>query len=81
MKRTTVKISDELDGRLRHHAALRGVTVSELTRDAIAHYLGPPAPEDGRVRRLGAAGCWDSGEPDLAHRIEEILYGIPGPES
>jgi hypothetical protein len=56
------------------------VTVSELTRDAIAHYLGPP-PEDGRVRRLGAAGCWDSGEPDLAHRIEEILYGIPGPES
>lgn len=30
MKRTTVKISDDLDARLRHEAERRGVTVFEL---------------------------------------------------
>ena len=35
MQRTTVKLPDELDARLRHEAQRRGVTVSELTREAI----------------------------------------------
>ena len=51
MKRTTVKISDDLDARLRHEAERRGVTVSELTRQAIEKHL-----VEGGKRRLGAAG-------------------------
>ena len=66
MKRTTVKLPDELDARLRHEAARRGMTVSELTRQAIESHLG----EGGR-RRLDAAGRSD--RSDVSHRIEKIL--------
>jgi predicted transcriptional regulator len=66
MKRTTVKLPDDLDARLRHEAERRGMTVSELTRQAIETHL----VEGGR-RRLGAAGR--SGRNDVSHRIEEIL--------
>ncbi|MGH3659026.1 MAG: CopG family transcriptional regulator, partial [Micromonosporaceae bacterium] len=54
MKRTTVKLPDEVDARLRHEAARRGMTISELTREAIEIHLG------GR-RRLRAAGAGRSG--------------------
>jgi predicted transcriptional regulator len=69
MKRTTVKISDELDARLRHEAQRRGMTISEVSREALeAHLLGSP----GR-RRLGAAMAGASGRGDVSERIEEIL--------
>ncbi len=68
MKRTTVKISDELDARLRHEAERRGRTVSELTREALEQYLVV------RPRRhLGAAAAGASGRDDVSERIEEIL--------
>jgi predicted transcriptional regulator len=69
MQRTTVKLSDELDARLRHEALRRGVTVSELTRQAIETLLDAPR---GR-RRLLAAGAGASGHHDISERIEEII--------
>jgi Ribbon-helix-helix protein, copG family len=66
MKRTTVKLPDDLDARLRHEAARRKVTIAELTREAIEAHLG------GR-RRLMAAGTGRSGRDDISERIEEIL--------
>jgi predicted transcriptional regulator len=71
MKRTTVKLPDELDARLRHESARRGRTVSELTRDAIDQYLG--GSDDRGRRRLLAAGAGRSGHQDISERIEEIL--------
>jgi plasmid stability protein len=69
MRRTTLKIPDALDARLRHEAARRGVTMSEVSREALEAYLvGPP----GR-RRLGAAAAGRSGRSDVSERIEEIL--------
>jgi predicted transcriptional regulator len=69
MKRTTVKLPDELDARLRHEAERREVTVSEVTREAIeAHLCG----RSGK-RRLMAAGSGRSGHSDISERIEEIL--------
>ena len=69
MRRTTVKIPDALDARLRHEAERRGVTISEVTREALEAYLvGTP----GR-RRLGAAGAGRSGSSEVSERIEEIL--------
>jgi hypothetical protein len=66
MKRTTVKLPDDLDARLRHEAERRGITVSELTRQAIETHLV------GRgKRKLGGAAR--SGRSDISHRIEEIL--------
>ena len=67
MRRTTVKLPDELDARLRHEAERRHMTISELTREAIETHLGGPH------RRLGAAGAGRSGRSDISERIEEIL--------
>ena len=65
MKRTTVKLPIELDARLRHEAQRRGITVSELTREAIDHHLGS--------RRLRALGAGRSGRDDISEQIEKIL--------
>lgn len=70
MKRTTVKLPDELDARLRHEAQRRGITVSELTRQAIEAQL--TGGHQVR-RRLLAAGAGASGQGDVSERIEEIL--------
>jgi len=69
MRRTTVKLPDELDARLRHEAERRGTTISELTRQAIEAHLGGAGPR----RRLLAAGAGRSGRSDVSERIEEIL--------
>ena len=66
MVRTTVKLSEELDARLRFEAQRRRITISELTREAIESHLGPH-------RRLGAAAAGRSGRADVSERIEEIL--------
>lgn len=44
-----MKLPDALDARLRHEAARRSMTISELTREAIERHLGR--------RRLLAAGA------------------------
>lgn len=67
MRRTTVKLPEELDARLRHEAARRGTTISELTREAIESHLG------GGRRRLIGTKAGRSGRRDTARRIEEIL--------
>jgi len=69
VRRTTVKLPDELDARLRHEASRRGVTVSDLTREAIEMLLGAPK---GR-RRLLSAGAGASGRSDISERIEELI--------
>lgn len=73
MRRTTVKIPDELDERLRHEATRRGITISALTREALAAHLGVE-----EVRRLGASAAGRSGRADVSERIEEILRGELG---
>lgn len=69
MKRTTLKIPDDLDARLRHEAERRGTTISELSREALEAYL---VGGRGR-RRLDAAKTGRSGRSDISERIEEIL--------
>lgn len=74
MKRTTLKLSDELDARLRQEAERRGMTISEVSREAIESHLGG---SPGR-RTLGAAGAGRSGRGDISLRIEEILAAEVG---
>ena len=69
VKRTTVKLPDELDRQMRDEAARRGVTLSDWTREAIEAHL----PTQRGRRRLLAAGAGRSGRSDLSERIEEIL--------
>jgi Arc/MetJ-type ribon-helix-helix transcriptional regulator len=68
MVRTTVKLPEEVDARLRHEAARRRTTVSALVREAIESYLGL-----GPRRRLLSAGAGSSDETDVSERIDEIL--------
>jgi predicted transcriptional regulator len=68
MKRTTVKLPDELDARLRLEAKRRGMTISELTREAVQSHL-----DGGGGRRLLAAGAGRSGQEEVSERIEELL--------
>ncbi|HSJ20992.1 MAG TPA: CopG family transcriptional regulator [Nocardioidaceae bacterium] len=70
MVRTTVKLSEDIDARLRHEARRRGMNVSALTREAIEAHLGGRHTEHSR-RDLLAAGA--SGHDDISERIEEIL--------
>ncbi len=74
MRRTTVKLPDDLDARLRHEAERRGTTVSELTREAIEAHLG------GARRSFLAAAAGASGHSDISERIREIL-AVEMPES
>jgi len=76
MQRTTVKLPDDLDARLRHEAQRRGRTVSEITREAIEAHLGARGS-----RRLLAAGAGASGRDDISERIDEILAAevVPSP--
>ncbi len=67
--RTTVKLPDDLDARLRHEASRRGTTVSEVTREAIEEHLGGSRSR----RKLLAAAAGGSGRRDISERIEEIL--------
>ena len=67
MRRTTVKLPDDLDARLRHEAQRRGVTIADVTRAALEEHLG------GGRRKLRAKGAGRSGRSDISERIEEIL--------
>ncbi len=68
-----MKLPDELDARLRHEAKRRGMTLSELTREAIETHLGVQTR-----RRLAGAGVGRSGRSDISERIEEILRSEAG---
>lgn len=72
--RTTIKIPEVLDAKLRHEAARRGVTIAQVSREALEAYLG-----SGSARRhLGAAAAGRSGRTDISERIEEILSAEVG---
>ncbi len=71
MKRTTVKLPEDLDAKLRAEADRRGMTVSELTREAIETHLGV-----GRRRVIRGAGAFRSEKGDLSIRVDEIFGGI-----
>jgi predicted transcriptional regulator len=75
MQRTTVKLPDDLDARLRHDAKLRGTTIAEITRTALEAHLGAT----GSRRRLGAAAAGRSGRSDISERIEDIIRSETAP--
>ncbi|WP_431781602.1 CopG family transcriptional regulator [Streptomyces chumphonensis] len=77
MNRTTIKLDESLDARMRHEAARRGMTISEWTREAIAAHL-PGEEESGTAtrRRFRSTGAGASGRSDIAERMEEILAGL-----
>jgi hypothetical protein len=70
MKRTTVTLPDELAGALEREARRRHVSVSQVTREALAVHLGLGGEEP---RRLPFAALGASGHRRTARELEEIL--------
>ena len=66
-----MKLPEDLDAKLRAEAARRGMTVSELTREAIETHLG-----GGPRRVLHGAGAFRSKTGDLSIRVDEIFGEI-----
>jgi len=68
MKRTSITLSDDLHYMLRHEAARRQITITELVREALEAHLGV-----GKKRRFFSAKAGRSGYDDTARRLEELL--------
>jgi len=81
MKRTTIKVDDEIDARIRQEAQRRGVTVSEWIREAVAAHLpgGGSSNDRARTFRMAAAGA--SGQSDISARFDEVLAELGFPKA
>jgi Arc/MetJ-type ribon-helix-helix transcriptional regulator len=70
MKRTTVKLPEDLTSKVRDEAKRRGTTISELTREALEAHLGQTTSP--RRRGLGV-GLGHTQDAEISERIGEIL--------
>ena len=70
MKRTTVSLPDDLAAAVSRAADRRRVSVSELTREALAAHLGIGG---AGKRRLGFAKLGASGKRNTSRDVEKIL--------
>ncbi|MGQ0678809.1 MAG: ribbon-helix-helix protein, CopG family [Actinomycetota bacterium] len=70
MRKTTIYLDDADDALLDQAAALKGLSRSELIREAIRRLLGAEMPATRRPRPLGG-----SGHADTSERVDELLGG------
>ena len=70
MKRTTISLSDDLAQALNREAQRRHASASELTRVALAQYLGLV---EGEPRELPFAELGRSGRRSTARDMEQLL--------
>ena len=70
MRRTTVFADDEVLDALLAMARRRGVTLAQITREALAAYV---SRHRGKRRRLSLVGIGRSGRSDVAERAEDLL--------
>ncbi len=70
MKRVTVSVNDETLDTFAAMARRRGVTLAEITREALAAYV---SGQSRHRRPLTLAGIGRSGRSDVAERAEKYL--------
>lgn len=70
MKRTTISLSDDLAAILARESRRRNISTSEITRDALAEYLGLTP---GKPREVPFAALGRSGHRTTARDIEDLL--------
>ena len=70
MKRTTISLPDDVALLAEREARRRGVSLSEVARDALAQHLGldRPAPRPLPFAKLGR-----SAHTDTSARVDELL--------
>lgn len=67
MRRTTIMLPDEIDARLRFEARRRGVSLADVTREALEKHL-PPTPRDLAFFAVG-----DGSPRDASERVDELV--------
>ena len=70
MKRTTVFAENTILDALRAIARRRGITLAEVTREALTAYV---SKHRGERKSLSIIGVGRSGRRDIAERAEELL--------
>ncbi len=70
MRRTTVYLPDELKAALERAAAASGRSEAELIREGVEHVAGLAERPPPRLP------LFDSGDPSLAERADELLDGF-----
>ena len=71
MKRTTISLTDDLAQALSREARRSNRSASEVTREALARYLG--LSENGGPRTLPFVALGRSGHENTARDMEELL--------
>ena len=69
MKRTMILIPDELDARLRLEAARRGVSLAEVSREALEAYLA----QQSALGALGFFSVGDGAPDDVSERVDDFV--------
>lgn len=79
MKRTTVSLSDDLAQALEREAQRRRVSASEMTRAALAQYLGlvQSQPRELPFADLGHSGHHSTAR-DMERLLEQEWNDVPG---
>jgi CopG-like RHH_1 or ribbon-helix-helix domain, RHH_5 len=67
MKRTTIYLPDEVKAALERTAAAEGKTEAEIVRSAVA------SATSGHVYPRPRLPLFESGDPTLAERVDEVL--------
>ncbi len=62
-------LPDELDARVRLEARRRGVSIANLAREAIDHYVPGPVKKGG----LGFFAIGEGGPSDVSERVDEFV--------
>jgi ribbon-helix-helix CopG family protein len=70
MRRTTVFAEEKVLDALRAIARRRGITLAEVTREALSAYV---SKRRDRGKTLSIIGIGGSGRRDIAERAEELL--------
>jgi hypothetical protein len=70
MEKTTVYLTDDLKAALRRAARSTGRSEAELIREGIGLVTGTHRVAEPRLP------LFESGKPDLAERVDELLYGF-----
>lgn len=70
MKKTTVYLPEDLDAALKRASARQGLSEAEIIREAVGSFLESMPPQRPRLP------LFHSGDPTLAERVDEELYGF-----
>ncbi len=79
MQRTTIMLPRDLKQRAAREARIRGVSLGELIREAIARLLRAEPDAAGQDPLIADTAVYEGpGPDDSAARHDDLLYGPPG---